>query len=63
MDEVLAHINYAFIGIFTAEAIAKLIALRRNYFKDNWNKFDFVVVVLTFLALIIKQFNQGIDLS
>jgi len=33
----LESLNLVFMGIFTVEAIIKLIALKRSYFKDNWN--------------------------
>lgn len=37
--------NLVFTGIFTAEAIVKLVALRQHYFKKAWNVFDFIIVV------------------
>ena len=37
--------NLVFTGIFTAEAIIKLMVLRHYYFKKAWNVFDFIVVV------------------
>ena len=37
--------------IFTAEAVMKLIAYGiRGYFKQNWNKFDFIVVVISWIG-------------
>ena len=50
MTEML---NYIFAGIFTIEAIIKIVALGRFYFKDNWNLFDLVVVIVTLLGIII----------
>lgn len=49
------YLNYIFSVVFTVEAIIKLIAMRRNYFKDSWNNFDFIVVVGTWLVIIIMQ--------
>ncbi len=34
--------------IFVAEAVIKIIGLGPNdYFKNNWNKFDFILVVIS----------------
>lgn len=55
--------NYVFGSIFTAEAVLKILAYRRNYFREAWNKFDFAVVVLTWLVVIIMSFNLPFDVS
>ena len=52
-------INYVFMAIFTLEAVIKLFALRRNYFKETWNIFDFTVVVGTLAILVIGFLNLG----
>ena len=46
-------LNYIFMAIFTIEATIKIIALRRDYFKDGWNIFDFTVVSLTTVILVL----------
>ena len=51
---VLEILNYTFSGIFTIEAIIKLIALKKVYFHDSWNIFDFIIVVLTLIILILN---------
>lgn len=57
-------VNFVFMAIFTVEAIIKLYALGRRYFKDSWNCFDFVVVIGSLLALIVKLIpDSGIDLG
>jgi len=43
-------VNTAFIIIFTSECILKLISLRLHFFKQAWNVFDFVVVVVSVLG-------------
>lgn len=48
----LERINDFFAVVFTLEAIAKLIALGRRYFRDPWNRFDFCVVVGTDVGLL-----------
>ena len=46
-------INYFFLGIFAIEIILKLIAFGpRYYFFIKWNRFDFVIVILSFLVMI-----------
>jgi len=52
-----------FSAIFTVEAIIKIIALRKIYFKEMWNIFDFIVVIGTWLVQIVLKFDVGIDLS
>ncbi len=52
--------NFIFMIIFTVEALIKIIAMRKNYFRDSWNVFDFFVVTLTLLLLMLKIFGiQG----
>lgn len=41
-------LNYALTSIFLVEAILKIVGLTpKAYFDDNWNRFDFVILVLT----------------
>lgn len=47
---VLRYINIIFIAIFTLECAMKIIGLRQYYFKQPWNIFDFVVVILSLLG-------------
>lgn len=53
---ILERLNLFFIAIFTAECTLKIFALRWYYFKEPWNVFDFVVVILSILGNE-KQFN------
>eukprot|EP00752_Nemacystus_decipiens_P001936 g1865.t1 len=41
---VLEGLNYTFFVIFALEALVKILALRRAYFTDAWNRFDLFVV-------------------
>ena len=67
MSQTIVHvieiINDAFCIIFTLEAIFKIYAMRTKYFKDNWNNFDFTVVVLTAIILGLKFAHIGKDLG
>lgn len=58
----MEQVNIAFTIIYTLEMIIKLIAFRRLYFKDNWNIFDFLIVVFAwigFFASIVFNINVG----
>eukprot|EP01028_Stygiella_incarcerata_P002064 TRINITY_DN1385_c0_g1_i6.p1 TRINITY_DN1385_c0_g1~~TRINITY_DN1385_c0_g1_i6.p1 ORF type:complete len:1121 (-),score=310.44 TRINITY_DN1385_c0_g1_i6:71-3433(-) len=51
--EILYYSNIAFVSIFVLEAILKIYALgMETYFADNWNRFDFFVVVISVLAIL-----------
>lgn len=47
VDMILERLNLFFIVLFTAECFMKLFALRMYYFREPWNVFDFVVVILS----------------
>jgi hypothetical protein len=62
--DVFEKINYVFMIIFTVEAIVKLIAMKCLYFHDSWNVFDFTVVVVTLIILVITLLpDTGIDMA
>uniref|UniRef100_A0A8D2LN69 Sodium channel protein n=1 Tax=Varanus komodoensis TaxID=61221 RepID=A0A8D2LN69_VARKO len=52
---ILFQINLIFIVIFTAECFLKMIALRYYFFTIGWNIFDFVVVILSILGLVLSD--------
>lgn len=54
-ERILYFINLIFIVIFTAECVLKLIALRYYYFSVGWNVFDFVVVILSIVGLLLAD--------
>lgn len=55
MENILFLINFVFIVLFTGECILKIIALRYHYFSIGWNIFDFVVVILSILGLLLAD--------
>ncbi|XP_048053583.1 sodium channel protein type 4 subunit alpha B [Megalobrama amblycephala] len=55
MEIILFFINFVFIVLFTGECILKIIALRYHYFSIGWNIFDFVVVILSILGLLLAD--------
>ncbi|XP_073686753.1 sodium channel protein type 2 subunit alpha-like [Garra rufa] len=55
IEYILYYINLAFIVIFTTECIIKLIALRCYFFTVSWNIFDFVVVILSIVGIVLAD--------
>jgi hypothetical protein len=51
-------------GVFIVEAVLKLIAFGKNYFKDSWNVFDFVIVVgsLIFISPTFKRQKKTVTM-
>lgn len=57
LGDAIQAFNWIFLSIFTVEAILKLVVYGKTYFAFGWNLFDFSVVVLTFLGVILEQSN------
>jgi hypothetical protein len=54
-SSVLSVINYVFAAIFTFEAVIKLVGLGvSGYFSSRWNTFDFTVVLLTDVGILLE---------
>jgi hypothetical protein len=43
-----------FTGIFAIEIIIKITAYGKGYFRDGWNAFDFVIVILSVVGIFIS---------
>ncbi|XP_072298967.1 sodium channel protein type 4 subunit alpha B [Eucyclogobius newberryi] len=54
-EEILYWVNLVFIVLFTGECSLKIIALRHHYFSVGWNIFDFVVVILSVVGLLLAD--------
>uniref|UniRef100_A0A8C4ZAA6 Sodium channel protein n=1 Tax=Gadus morhua TaxID=8049 RepID=A0A8C4ZAA6_GADMO len=52
-EEILFLVNLVFIVVFTTECCLKLFALRQHFFAVGWNVFDFVVVILSILGILL----------
>jgi len=51
---LLVSIDHFFVFFFLIEAIVKMIVLKpKNYFTSNWNRFDFLLVALSFPSLLL----------
>ncbi|XP_045875362.1 sodium channel protein type 7 subunit alpha [Meles meles] len=53
MDIALWWINLVLIILYTGECVLKLIAFHCNYFTIGWNIFDFMVVILSVIELVL----------
>ncbi|XP_078519330.1 sodium channel protein type 5 subunit alpha-like isoform X1 [Lissotriton helveticus] len=54
-ETLLYYINLAFVVIFTGECLLKIVALRYYYFTIGWNIFDFVVVILSIVGVVLSD--------
>ncbi|XP_058978197.1 sodium channel protein para-like isoform X12 [Musca domestica] len=54
-NNVLDKLNGIFVVIFSGECLLKIFALRYHYFKEPWNLFDVVVVILSILGLVLSD--------
>ena len=67
LSNILDYLNMFFIVVFTAECSLKVFALRHYYFKEPWNLFDFVVVILSilgkYLVWIYFRYKRHIDVN
>ena len=48
-------VDYIFIGIFTLEAVIKIVAFGKAYFKEGWNRFDFGLVVIILGSIFLGE--------
>lgn len=61
-QQFLAIADVLFNMLFAAEVVLKLTALYPiEYFKSTWNRFDFVVVMVSFLGILFDL--QGASFS
>lgn len=52
-------LNYVFTLIYNLEAALKIFACGHNYFLNNWNRFDFFIVIVGDLSIFADVFDQG----
>ncbi|XP_029384777.1 sodium channel protein type 5 subunit alpha-like isoform X4 [Echeneis naucrates] len=55
MEYILNNVNLAFIIVFTTECLIKIVALRCYFFTVGWNIFDFVVVILSIVGIVLAD--------
>ncbi|EDV26574.1 uncharacterized protein TRIADDRAFT_23340, partial [Trichoplax adhaerens] len=62
VTRILTHtLNYIFTAIYVLEAILKIIAMRQHYFKNLWNLFDFIIVLVAIIGKLF--FNASIPIN
>ncbi|XP_055008071.1 sodium channel protein type 4 subunit alpha-like [Boleophthalmus pectinirostris] len=54
-ESILNNINLVFIVIFTSECLLKIFALRCYFFTVAWNIFDFVVIILSIVGIVLAD--------
>ena len=62
LTSALTALNYYFAAVFLLEAIIKLIGLSpREYFRDGFNCFDFIIVIFSIIEFIFAMLEvQGV---
>nr|DBA25063.1 TPA: hypothetical protein GDO54_012636 [Pyxicephalus adspersus] len=63
IEELLYNINLAFVVIFSGECTLKILALRYYYFTIGWNIFDFVVVILSVVGIVLSDIIKNYFVS
>jgi len=62
LNIMLKIFDYIFIAIFTVEAILKITAYGwGQYWADNWNKFDFIIVLVGLVSLFDLFGGAGVN--
>lgn len=51
--DVLDVLNYIFTVIYTIEMVIKIIGFGKNYFRDGWCIFDFLIVLSAWLGIFL----------
>lgn len=55
MIRILDILNWFFTILFMIEAILKLIAYNKKYFRDRWNTFDFSILIGSIFGQLLKM--------
>jgi hypothetical protein len=59
LETILYQANLSFVAFFTIELTLKITAYGfKYYWYVNWNKFDFIIVILSLIALEEKLLTQ-----
>ena len=61
-ESLLNSLDLVILAIFTIEVVVKMLALAPrplDYFKDSWNVFDFLIVAVALVALLLPDLNAG----
>jgi hypothetical protein len=59
VEQALEYANYVFNTIFTIEFIIRISGLGcKRYFIDGWNKFDFAILIGSYIGYFIEAFTS-----
>ncbi|XP_039270704.2 voltage-dependent L-type calcium channel subunit alpha-1D-like isoform X2 [Styela clava] len=63
-NEILEKVEYIFLGIFTIEAVLKIVAFGlafhpNAYLRNGWNVIDFVIVVIGLISIVLEKADVG----
>ena len=53
-DNIITYLNMFFTTIFTIELILKIITYKTYYFYDEWNIFDFIIIIICDVMVILN---------
>jgi len=63
-DGVANFLNIYFLVVFVIEASFKILCMGKDYFKDGWNVFDFIIVLISIgIAFYESIFGMSANLS
>jgi hypothetical protein len=52
LTQQIENLDVSLSMVYNVEAVIKIFALRRDYFENSWNKFDFFIVVVADMSII-----------
>ncbi|KAJ9451576.1 Sodium channel protein 60E [Diplonema papillatum] len=61
--DVSEGLNYGFLAIYTVEMVILIAAHGMNYFRDPWNRFDFIIVWGSLLSVLVQLTSGGMNLA
>ena len=62
MRAVLGAVDLVCLGVYIIEAALKLHVYGKDYFKDGWNVFDFLIIVLSLVAIALTLFTLAVSI-
>ncbi|XP_045439737.1 sodium/hydrogen exchanger 10 [Pipistrellus kuhlii] len=54
-EDELRKANYVFLGFYILESVVKIAAMRKEYFFHAWNLFEFVIIVIGIVDVILVE--------
>ncbi|XP_070591850.1 solute carrier family 9 member C1-like [Erythrolamprus reginae] len=55
--------NYYFLSLYILEAILKMSAVGRNYFRHPWNQFDVIIIIIGIIDVVVINIIQNAPVS